>query len=432
MPLTRLFVERFRFPHHLRLGASLIFLLIFADQCQSQFRPPKVELGAQDSVEYTFLDLEKNNLVNADHLQPVFRKLYLQRTKGGKKVNIVHLGDSHILGNYLTNEVRQRMQDAFGDGGRGLIFPYKLAGSNGPRDYQIATSNRWYGSNCQQNLAEQTPYGISGFLLESFQKSGNLTVNLRDTSTSQTRLFTKVTIFHREDSEPVRFRVRDEVTNQDAVLFMKDDFFQAFYFDQPVAQVSITYDQQSEKDGNFVLDGIMLENEYSGVVYHSIGVNGGKFSDFVRARFFARQIADLKPDLIILSFGTNEAQGKISTRYIYRQIEALVDQVKKYAPEAHLLFTTPADSYLKGRGFNPYMEQISGVIREFALDHHYALWDLYVLGGGENSAQQWKYSGLLSSDSVHYSRVGYAVQGKLLYQSLIQGYNEYVRQIGAE
>jgi lysophospholipase L1-like esterase len=413
----------------MRAVLCLTFLMICASQCQSQFRSPQVDITDQDTVGYTFLNPENNTLENSAYLAPLFAKMYRQRVSGGKKINIVHLGDSHILGNYMTAEVRKRLQNAFGDGGRGLIFPYKLAGSNGPRDYLVETNVNWHGSNCQRNLDEATPYGVSGFLLECFRPSGNLTIRLRDTSTSETRLFTKVTIYHRQDNGPVDFTVYDEVTNQKAILFLEDSYYKSYYFDRPVAQVNITYEKtDSEAKGSFMLDGIMLENEFSGLVYHSIGVNGAKFSDFVRARFFARQLADLNPDLIIISFGTNEAQGKVTPRYIYQQIEEFVAQLKQYAPNAYFLFTTPADSYLKGTGFNPYLGQMTAVIREFALDNGYALWDLYQLGGGERSAQRWKSTGLLSSDSVHYSKTGYAVQGKLFYQSIIQAYNGYVQE----
>lgn len=416
-----------------RAISCLLFLMICASQCQSQFRPPKVDITDQDTVGYSFLNEGKNEIENSAYLEPLYNKLYRQRVSGGRKINIVHIGDSHILGNYFTAVVRERLQQAFGDGGRGLIFPYKLAGSNGPRDYLIETNVNWYGSNCQRNLDEATPYGVSGFLLETFRHTGNLTVRLRDTSTSETRLFTKVTIYHREDSGPVEFSVFDDVTNQKAVLFLQDEFYKSYYFDRPVSQVSISFEKSDEQSkGSFMLDGIMLENELSGVVYHSIGVNGSKFSDFVRARFFARQLADLNPDLVIVSFGTNEAQGRLSTRYIYNQIDELVSQIKKYAPNAYFLFTTPADSYLRGTGFNPYLNQVSAVIREFALNNGYALWDLYQLGGGAQSAQRWRSTGLLSSDSVHYSKVGYTVQGKLLYQSFINAYNKFVDERSGE
>ncbi len=36
----------------------------------------------------------------------------------------------------------------------------------------------------------------------------------------------------------------------------------------------------------------------------------------------------------------------------------------------------------------------------------------------------------MSQDSVHYSKAGYAVQGKLLYQGIIKSYNNYVEDKG--
>ena len=90
------------------------------------------------------------------------------------------------------------------------------------------------------------------------------------------------------------------------------------------------------------------------------------------------------------------------------------------------MLTTPADSYLRGKGFNPYLNEMSEVIKEFARENGYALWDLHNVGGGQNSAINWKSNGLMSSDSVHYSKAGYAVQGKLLFQSIIKSYNDFV------
>ncbi|MBK9337086.1 MAG: hypothetical protein IPM98_11100 [Lewinellaceae bacterium] len=414
-----------------RSAMSLFLLLLCAGQCQSQFRPPKVEITEQDTVGYGFFRQEENGIENAAYLEPLFHKMFRQRVGGGHKISIVHIGDSHVLGNFMTHEVRQRLQNAFGDAGRGLIFPYKLAGSNGPRDYLIETDARWHGTNCQRDLNVATPYGVSGFLLETFLETGNLTIRLRDTSTAETRLFTKVVVFHREDDGPVDMTVQDDVTGQKAVLYLQDEFFKSFYFDRPVAQARVSFDRrQTEKTGGrFALDGILLENEMAGVVYHSIGVNGAKFSDFVRARYFGRQLADLNPDLIVLSFGTNEAQGKLTANHVYQQMGELVAQLKKYAPNARFLFTTPADSYLRGQGFNPYMGPISAEIKRFAQENGYALWDLFLLAGGEHSAKNWKSAGLMSSDSVHYSKLGYAVQGKLFYQSLMQAYNAFAGQV---
>lgn len=412
----------------LRIAVCAAFTLLVISQCQSQFRSPQVEITNSDTVGYGFLSQDNNELENRAHLEPFFQKLYIQRTQGGQKVSVVHIGDSHILGNYLTHEMRARMQRQFGDAGRGFIFPYKLADSYGPRDYLVESPCRahWRGSNCQADLSTTTPFGISGYCLETTNPACSLTIRLRDTATSETRLFTKVTIFHRKTPLTFALDVRDDVSNQTAQLFLEDEFSASYYFDRPVSQFSLFQRRTDANQKNLALDGIAIENELSGVLYHSIGVNGGKYGDYLRAEYFAAEVGRLNPDLIIISLGTNEAQGRMDLDVLYKQIADLTAQLREQAPNASFLFTTPADSYLRGRGANPYMAGVSATIARFARDEGYALWDLFTLSGGENSAQQWKARGLLSTDSVHYTKIGYAVQGKLFYQSVIRGYNEFV------
>lgn len=410
----------------MRLLAIVSFLTLFIGQCQSQFRKPEVEINKTDTVGYGFFRQDSNLIENVNNLEPLFAKLLAQRTEGGKKVSIVHIGDSHVLGNFLTREVRERLQREFGDAGRGLLFPYKLAQSNGPKDYLVETNCRWLGSNCQRDLSAETNFGVSGFKLETTNLNGELTFKLRDTATSETHLFTKITVFQRKNALEYDLVVRDEVTNQIAQLFIEDDYSRSYYFDRPVGQVTIAAKKTSEKQRTLTIDGVSLENELSGVLYHSIGVNGAKFMDYARAKHFARQVADLEPDLVIMSFGTNEGQGRTDAGYMRQTMKELIGQITERCPTATILLTTPADSYLRGKGFNPYLNEISAIIREYALEKGLALWDLHNFSGGENSAVNWKTNGLMSSDSVHYSKIGYAVQGKLLYQSLIKGYNGFV------
>jgi lysophospholipase L1-like esterase len=403
-------------------GCSLVFI----GRCQSQFRPPQVDITERDTVGYAFLKQDSSTLLNDDVLSPFFEKLYQQRTEGGQKITIVHIGDSHVLGNFLTAEVRERLQRAFGEAGRGLVFPYKLAGSNGPRDYQIISENKWYSANCHKDLSPETPFGISGFVVECTAPDAELLLRLRDTATSETRSFTKVTVFRRASPEQYELEVRDEQTGQIAQAFAESDDAVTYYFNKPVVQAILSARRTSPAQKRISLDGIALENEYSGVVYHNIGINGAKFSDFLRAKHFTQQLGELQPDLVILSFGTNESQGKTDDRYLYRQLDQFTQRIRAAAPGAQILFTTPADSYLRGKGFNPYMAATSNVIKTYALENQCAVWDLFELSGGEKSALLWKKNGLMSSDSVHYSKTGYAAQGKLLYQTLIKSYNTFI------
>jgi lysophospholipase L1-like esterase len=417
-------------PIILRTICFFVFSLLFLGQCQSQFRAPEVEILPSDTVMQSFIRQNDNVIENAAALAPFFKKLYEQRVRGGQKINIVHIGDSHILANLLTREVRDRLQKAFGDAGRGLIFPYKLAGSNGPKDYLVSTNARWNGANCQRDLDEVTPFGVSGFSLETQNPNAELSIRLQDTATAESRLFTKVTVLQYMTVGEYDLELRDDNSKQKANLIIEGDYARSYYFDRPVGQVTIAAKKNNKQQKALTLDGISLENELSGVIYHSIGVNGGKFKDYVRADYFAKQVAELSPDLIILSMGTNEAQAKIDESVFYRSMRDLTDKLLAHSPAAHIMLTTPADSYLRGKGANPHLADASAVIRKFSQDKGYALWDLYRFTGGTNSAQDWKARGLMSSDSVHYSKAGYAVQGKLLYQGIIKSYNNYVEDKG--
>ncbi len=412
----------------IRMLGCFSAMILYVGQCQTQLRSPFVELSENDTVRQSFIADQQNVFENADYLEPVFHKLHLQRTEGGRKVTFLHIGDSHILGNYLTREVRTRLQEAFGDAGRGLVFPYRLADSNGPRDYLVSAEGKWGRDNCNRNLSTQTSIGVAGFQLETLNPNSELTFRLRDTASSETKLFTKVTVFQRKSPTQFDLQVRDEVSNQEAMLVIEGDYSRSYYFDRPVGQVTIRPKKADKNQRKLTFDGISLENEYSGVIYHSIGVNGATFDDYARARHFAKGVADLYPDLIIFSFGTNEAQGYTTKAALRHSMEELLEQIKESSPTSLILLTTPADSYLRGKGFNPYMADVASVIRQYAREKGYALWDLYNLSGGENSAQSWKLRGLLSSDSVHYSKAGYATQGKLLYQSIIRGYNQYIME----
>lgn len=409
-----------------RFIAVLTCMLFFVSQCQSQFRAPQVDILPVDTVDYAFVNQQENVIENAEILDPVFKSMMEQRTGGGKKLNIVHIGDSHILGDFLTREVRERLQREFGDAGRGMLFPYRLAQSNGPKDFQVETNCRWVGGNCQRDLSPETEFGVSGFRIETTNLRGELTFRLLDTATAETRQFTKVTVFHRKNNSEFDLEVRDDNSNQKAQLFIEDDYSQSYYFDRPVGQVTIAAQKTGVKQKKLTIDGISIENELSGVIYHSIGVNGAKFMDYARAKYFAKEVADLQPDLVILSFGTNEGQGNTPAQYMKQTMESLITQITERVPSVRILITTPADSYLRGKGFNPYLNEVSNIIRDYAHEKGYALWDLHTMTGGENSALNWKSLGLMSADSVHYSKAGYAIQGKLLYQSLIKAYNTFV------
>jgi len=65
----------------------------------------------------------------------------LEKSKD-RKLNIVHIGDSHIQADVMPNVMRQRLQESFGNAGLGLVFPYSLVRTNGGRNVSFTSNIR--------------------------------------------------------------------------------------------------------------------------------------------------------------------------------------------------------------------------------------------------------------------------------------------------
>lgn len=177
--------------------------------------------------------------------------------------------------------------------------------------------------------------------------------------------------------------------------------------------------------------GIARETGSSGVVYHILGVNGATCQSFSTPENI-RQIADLHPDLVILSFGTNEAHGR---RYNASEHTAamnyLIAELKASCPDVAFLMTTPPGAYVRngrrGKIINPRTPLVVENELKFAREHGIAIWDMYdIVGGKERACLNWNAAKMYQRDKIHFTHEGYTLQGLLLHEAFIKAYNHYV------
>jgi lysophospholipase L1-like esterase len=104
----------------------------------------------------------------------------LVRLENGERqtLRIVHIGDSHIQADIMTGAVRRCLQQQFGCAGRGVVFPYNTAGTNGPDDYAFSTNCTWTAKRCV--FPDQPmPVGLSGIGLQTFYADFLLRLNFK-------------------------------------------------------------------------------------------------------------------------------------------------------------------------------------------------------------------------------------------------------------
>ena len=181
--------------------------------------------------------------------------------------------------------------------------------------------------------------------------------------------------------------------------------------------------------------GARLIETFGAVSYIDKGVNGATCLTFTHPDSIA-EIAALKPELLILSFGTNESHNRrYNVNVHYNQMDELVKLLQDSLPNVSILLTTPPGSYESFRqrrrrrtyAVNPRTATASETIRRYAKEHRLLVWDMYdVVGGKRRACVNWTEAKLMRPDHVHYLPEGYILQGNLLYQALINAYNDYV------
>lgn len=408
-----------------RLVSWCFFYLIF-------FSTTGISLYAQ-RVDFTYetygLENDNDNVIqNAGHLDEFFESLYQLKLTNDRIINIIHVGDSHIQADYFTSIVRRHFHRHFGNAGRGLIVPLRVAGTNEPNNFKTVSNGAWTSKRIvfpDQPL----PVGIGGVTIATNEPDSNLEIYMNDLWLDYT--FNSLTLFFQKDDQSYNFSVRDRFGKELGVIdssFQKSKLnYTRVDWEEKIDAVTIQPLQSDRGQNRAVIYGAILRNSNNGVLYHTIGVNGAKYAHYNSAKYFAEQTTELHPDIFILSLGTNES---IDYPYLDKnfpgQMDKLVTSLRTRNPMAKFILVTPQEVFRSKTKANPGILTIRQQIIQYAVDNGLAFYDMYRALGGQNSAKAWRESALLGTDGIHLTRNGYEYQGNLFYHALMKGYNLYV------
>ena len=374
---------------------------------------------------YTFVKYNENTIEGTTRMDSFFHKLVELKHSRKGTVTIIHIGDSHLQADMMTAVVRNGFHDFFGNAGRGLVFPYQVAGSNAPHDVS-SKSNATWKSNRLTSPDKPIKTGIIGYGMETPSRSATLELKLKEIDGKQER-FNKMVFFltaldasyKLTDSglySPLIFSTTDKAAQPSVVT--TDSMLKGF----DISRIS--------GEGDFSFYGVSLENKnQSGILYHTIGVNGARYDQFPPSELLWEQLKALKGDLFIVSLGTNEAQNQyINEQTMMAACDSMVKKIHKIAPAAEILITTPCGSYFKAKKPNKSILSVSIALKKYCAAKNLPYWDLFSVCGGLEGVPALKKYDLLSHDLIHFNNAGYQLQGALLLDAFAKDYNKYEKK----
>jgi lysophospholipase L1-like esterase len=342
----------------------------------------------------------------------LFKNKYRQiNLSPSNKITILFLGDSHIQGGYSTNRFRNLWSEKSNKVGRGFIFPYHFAHTNGPEDIEISSSANWISgkwNNPKENI--RSPFGYE---ITTDAEEFNMSISYKPNEKKYT--FQKITLFHSPDSLKI---ISGQVISNVTKELTPDIYYTSLYL--KVSADSCLLDvKRFHNSQNFKLFSIFIENQDESVSLNSIGINGISFQQYNQKIELNPWLTFLKPDLIILALGTNDAfAGKLNKSGIENSITNIIHDIRKIVPNAAIIITTPNDYLIRKKYINPRIPEICELIKNTAKVENCGWWDFFSIMGNSGSSKKWYHQGLLFKDYIHLSKEGYKYQGELFYNAL--------------
>lgn len=336
------------------------------------------------------------------------------------KVVIFHYGGSHIQAERPTTFARANFQKTFGNGGRGMIFNYGAANTYSSVNYTSTYKGEWLYSKSYQ-IPPKIPLGVCGMSIETNSVGAELNFKFKTEIPSNQH---RIILFTEFDSTTFNFDLQIDTT--------------VYHFDQMslksngvrtmievVYTGSINLIQVKSLTGNPLgsnlrFYGIDIENVINGgVVYHSLGVGAAPFKSVLYLSKMPDQAEILKPDIVILDFGTNDIlyYNKIDSK-LPEQIRKAIHNFREVNPDVLVILTSTQDLYYKGHyitvgpAFRDLMDSI-------AREQKCLFWNWYDLSGGLGTIRTWHSLGYAQSDCIHLTQDGYQVKGEFLYSSFM-------------
>lgn len=349
--------------------------------------------------------------------------------KGQGRLNVVHIGGSHIQADIWSQEMRHRMQTAVPgvSAGRGLIFPFTVAKTNNPWWYKVESTGNWSSLRSVVRTDTST-IGLAGIMVGTTDTLSEMKVSFR-TDLFPGHVFNRVKVLHRMDSSYTVNAFDPDSTVMIRRTVNVADGYTEFHFDRYMDTLRLRFHRTDTTQRRFTLYGILLEGDDPGIVYHAVGVNGASTASYLRCQRFVPDLALLKPDLVIFSVGVNDAHdSEFSPARFKRNYVDLIARVRQVAPDAAILLTTNSDSYFKRRIPNKKGATVREVMLELSAEQNVAVWDLYSVMGGLGSIAQWHRKGLAQKDRIHFNRQGYILLGDLMFEALMENYAEHLKR----
>lgn len=188
--------------------------------------------------------------------------------------------------------------------------------------------------------------------------------------------------------------------------------------------------------GTLRLFGVVMRRNRPGVVVHTLGVPGAQVANVSPGHkaLIRAQLKRLRPDLLVLMLGTNDAFDRgLTAKRLERRLTKLLKRLRgKRAKPDCLILGAPdfgSKKWRTARRLRKGAAMVRKIQRKVAKAQGCVYWDVFSAMGGTDSIKRLIRARprLAFKDRVHLTRRGYRALGSLIHDELLRHYARYLR-----
>jgi len=386
---------------------------------------------AKIATDYPFIKLEENKLSYAGDstvLFPFYEKLYSLITTKKGKVNVLHIGGSHVQAGVLSGKMRSNLQNMSDSihGQYGFFFPFKMAHTNSPAEIKINFTGTWKSCRAVRN-SDTCQWGLSAMQTSTSDSMATCVVKVNRSDSAQ-YLFSSAIIYHNTNLQDYSIEsLNPELTS---IVIDSAQGITHIYFSKPIDSLELRFVKATTDDtARFELQGIQLLNDVAGLTYTAVGVNGASVPTYLRCEKLEQHLETAVPDLVVFGIGINDAYmpaDEFKVEEYKQNYLALMNRMRSVNSDVKFIFITNNDSYYKRKYPNKNALKVRDVMYELSKEENAAVWDLFTIMGGLNSIRKWEAQTLAKPDKVHFTNEGYQLKADLLFDAIRRDFEKFI------
>jgi len=337
-------------------------------------------------------------------------------------VRIAWWGDSAIVSDGYTGQLRTRLQERFGDAGPGFML-LDTTFDGYLHDGVRMKRHGWSSSNVIQGSLRSGLYGYGGVQSESYGGAST-------TYTAEAPL-TRVDVFYRAFPKAGSLQIFADgapsatATEETAADAPGDRVWRWTAPEGGVKSVRV----RAGGGGQTVAYGVALERGDNGVTVDALGVLGMRARRWLNADadHMKSQLEARSPDLLVLNFGGNERvdPGLTADRHKDEIIETM-KHLRAGAPSAACLIVGPIAHGVRVRGkvaLDPDLKPVYEGQRAAADALGCAFFDTIEAMGGDDAVELFRKKKRLGGDLSHLNGRGHRAVGDLMADWFLANYD---------